>query len=66
MYQIIDGVQLTRKHRVCHVINEQGGLVWSGRNAGDAIEWMVENDMTEAKLVVGQNDYELKFGRFPI
>lgn len=66
MYQILDNLKLTRKKRMTHILNEQGGLMWSGPSTGHAIAWMIENDQLEAQLVVGETDYWLRFTPFPI
>lgn len=65
MYQILDHIQVTRKKQVCHVLNENGGLMWTGKSAGHAIAWLHENDHDEASIKVGENEYQLKFCPFP-
>ncbi len=66
MYQILDNLRLTRKHRVTHILNENGGLMWSGKSTGEAVAWLNENEHTEAMLTVGDMDYEVTFKLWPI
>ncbi len=39
--------------------------MWSGKNAGEAIAWMFDNDMTEASLDIDGRDFELNFRPMP-
>ena len=65
MYTILDNLRLTRKHRVTHIENENGKLIWSCKSTGEAVAWLIEADHKEARLRVGEKDYELSFQTWP-
>ena len=66
MELILDNLRLTRKHRVTHVENDRGKLIWTGKSTGEAIAWMVGEGKAQARLRVGNEEFEIEFKRWPI
>lgn len=50
MYKVLTDVYITRKQRMCHVLDETDTLRWSGPFVADALHWLSENDQLEARL----------------
>lgn len=50
MFSLIAEVQVTRRQRLSHVLDETGTVVWSGKSVVSAVEYLHENDQKVFRL----------------
>lgn len=51
MYTMLSDVQITRRQRMTFIFDEQDHLLWSGKTFSDALQWLVEIEQIEVRIV---------------
>lgn len=65
MWTIYSDVRLSRRQRLCHVVDDKGELRWSGGRIADALNFVVEEGRTTARLDGDEYSFELQIARLP-
>lgn len=58
-------VQITRRYRIHHVLDDAGTLVFSASNLGSVIQWLHEEGYSQAYLDDGNDNWSLTFQKRP-
>jgi len=65
MFTIVAEVQVTRRQRLSHVLDDAGTVHWSGRSVVSAVEYLFENGQTIFLLEGEASGFVLKIEAAP-
>ena len=65
MYVVHTGLHVTRRKQMNAITDHEGDPVWTGARIFDALQWLVDNEIYEARIDHGFRQLRIMLGTVP-